>query len=113
MNSGDVLQSGEFLLWPGATTMLRDCSVASSPSLRRLELLPPMELDEGLKAVIAKSFGATEDEAVIAVARGLGFKSTSSQLRELIRRRVAALKAQDVLVDRDGMLAEGSGAPPQ
>lgn len=104
VSSGDILRSGDFLLWPGVTTVLRDRSLASSPSLRRLELLPPMEIDEGLKTLIVKSLGATEDEAINAVARGFGFKATSSQLREMIRGRIAALTANGDLVDREGML---------
>ncbi|MGJ7038880.1 very-short-patch-repair endonuclease [Shinella sp. BE166] len=104
VGSGDILRSGDFLLWPSATVVLRDRSVASSTSLRRLELLPPMEIDEGLKSLIANSLGATEDEAVNAVSRGLGFKATSSQLRETIRNRIAVLKTNGDLVDREGML---------
>ncbi|AFL53335.1 very-short-patch-repair endonuclease [Sinorhizobium fredii] len=112
VNSGEVLRSGEFLLWPGASIRLRDRSLASSPSLRRLELLPPMEIDDGLKEIIGQSFGATEDEAVNAVARGLGFKATSGQLREMIRARIDLLKGHGILEDKDGMLTQGSGVAP-
>lgn len=110
VNSGDVLRSGEFLLRPGADVRLRDRSLASSPSLRRLELLPPMEIDEGLKIVIGQSLGATHEEAVNAVARGLGFKATSSQLRDLVRARIEVLKGQGDLEEREGMLSTGRGA---
>lgn len=112
VNSGEVLRSGPFLLWPGVPITLRDRALASSPSLRRLELLPPMEIDAGLKAIINQSLGATEDEAVNAVARGLGFKATSAQLREIICARIIALKGQGVLEDRDGMLRAGTEAAP-
>ncbi|WP_276120154.1 DUF3320 domain-containing protein [Pararhizobium qamdonense] len=104
VSSGEILRSGDFLLWPGANAILRDRSLASSPSLRRLELLPPVEIDLGLQNLIVESLGATEEEAINAVARGLGFKATSSQLRELIRGRIAALRANGDLVDREGML---------
>lgn len=112
VNSGEVLRSGPFLLWPGVPITLRDRALASSPSLRRLELLPPMEIDAGLKAIINQSLGATEDEAVNAVARGLGFKATSAQLREITCARIIALKGQGVLEDRDGMLRAGTEAAP-
>jgi len=101
---GVVVRSGEFLLEPGAVVRLRDRSASSSPSLRRLELLPPMEIDEGLKVIIKGSLGSTEDQAINAVARGLGFKATSAQLRELIRARIEVLIARGNLNDRDGML---------
>lgn len=68
-----------------------------------------MEIDEGLKAIIQASLGATEDEAVNAVARGLGFKATSSQLREIILDRVKELKDDGSFSTRDGMLAVEGG----
>lgn len=49
VNSGEVLRSGDFLLKPGAEIRLRDRSAALSPSLRRLELIPPMENRRGLE----------------------------------------------------------------
>ncbi|MBM3096067.1 DUF3320 domain-containing protein [Ensifer sp. T173] len=109
VNSGEVLRSGAFLLWPGAPIGLRDRTLASSPSLRRPDLLPPMEIDAGLKALINQSLGATEDEAVNAVARGLGFKATSAQLREVIGARIVALKREGTLEDKHGMLTAGNG----
>lgn len=110
VNSGEVLRSGEFLLKPGAEIRLRDRSGAASPSLRRLEMIPPMEIDVGLNTVVGQSLGATEDEAVNAIARGLGFKATSSQLKDIIRSRIEALKESGELEDRDGMLGPGRGA---
>ncbi|PSJ51733.1 DUF3320 domain-containing protein [Pseudaminobacter soli (ex Li et al. 2025)] len=109
VNSGEIVRSGDFLLWPGAPVQLRDRSEVSSPSLRRIELIPPMEMDEGLKAIVQASLGATEDEAVNAVARGLGFKATSSQLREVILERVKRLKDDGSFSTRDGMLAVEGG----
>ncbi|MBX5198310.1 DUF3320 domain-containing protein [Rhizobium sp. NZLR10] len=102
-----VYRSGEFLLWPGAEIRLRDRSLVSSSGLRRIEMIPPMEIDQGLVSVVGTGLGATEDEAVNAIARGLGFKSTSSQLRELIVSRIEVLKASAKLRIRDGMLAGG------
>ncbi|MGO7208478.1 DUF3320 domain-containing protein, partial [Rhizobium ruizarguesonis] len=75
-----VYRSGDFLTWPGAEARLRDRSLVSSSDLRRIEMIPPMEIDQGLISVVGTGLGATDDEAVNAVARGLGFKSTSSQL---------------------------------
>jgi very-short-patch-repair endonuclease len=111
VNSGGVVRSGEFLMKTGDEIRLRDRSLASSPSLRRLELLPPMEIDEGLQAIIGQSFGATEDEAVNAVARGLGFKATSAQLRDIIRSRIEILKGQGKLDETEGMLTASGAAP--
>jgi len=108
VNAGQVYRLGDFLLWPDAEIRLRDRTAVSSPSLRRIELIPPMEIDQGLTTLIATSLGVTESEAVNAVARGLGFKATSSQLRDVIVGRIETLKANGELLVRDGMLVSGN-----
>ncbi|MCM2475673.1 DUF3320 domain-containing protein [Rhizobium sp. CG5] len=110
VNGGHVYRSGDFLLWPGAEVRLRDRSAVATVSLRRIEMIPPTEIDAGLVSLIETSFGATEDEAVNAISRGLGFKSTSSQLRDLIVSRIEALKAEGRFQLRDGMLTLGVAA---
>ncbi|KQW47225.1 MULTISPECIES: DUF3320 domain-containing protein [unclassified Ensifer] len=109
VNGGEIHRSGEFLLWPGSEIALRDRSNVTSLGLRRVEMLPPMEIDEGLKAIVSSSLGATPDEAINAVSRAMGFKATSSQLRELILTRVQKLKDDGVLAERDGMLTSSVG----
>jgi very-short-patch-repair endonuclease len=103
-NSQEIVRDGEFLLWPDKDITLRDRSGVTSLSLRRIEMLPPMEIDEGLITVIRTSLGATVDQAVNAVARGLGFKSTSSQLKELVESRIVLLQEKGSLIDFGGML---------
>jgi hypothetical protein len=63
-----------------------------------------MEIDHGLKTIIDQSLGGTEEQAINAVARGLGFKATSAQLREIIRGRIEVLVTRGELEKRDGML---------
>lgn len=111
VSGGHVYRSGDFLLWPGVEARLRDRSAVSSTGLRRIEQIPPMEIDEGLLSVLESSFGATDEEAVNAIARGLGFKATSSQLREVIVARINALKAEGSILVRDGMLTINADAP--
>jgi very-short-patch-repair endonuclease len=102
--SGEVVANGDFLFRADAPVSLRDRSAVVSPSLRRIELIPPQEIDQGLKEIIEASLGATAEQAVNAISRGLGFKSTSAQLRSLVMTRIDALKREDVLVEADGML---------
>ncbi|WP_414814764.1 DUF3320 domain-containing protein [Rhizobium sp. IY2] len=108
VNAAHVYRSGDFLLWPGAEIRVRDRTAVASPTLRRIEMIPPMEIDQGLTSLISTSLGATENEAVNAVARGLGFKATSSQLRDVILARIEALKSDGELLVRDGMLVSGN-----
>ncbi|MGG7519071.1 DUF3320 domain-containing protein, partial [Allorhizobium undicola] len=110
-NGGHIYRSGDFLLWPGAEVRLRDRSAVASLALRRIEMIPPMEIDEGLVAMLSTSLGATEDEAINAISRGLGFKATSSQLRDLILSRLEILKAKGRLLIRDGMLSVAVDEP--
>ncbi|MBO1040666.1 DUF3320 domain-containing protein [Brucella pituitosa] len=95
---------GQFLLWPNGEIKLRDRSEVTSLSLRRLDMLPPMEIDQGLRQLVEASFGATPDEAINAISRALGFKSTSGQLREHIQARIGYLKKANILEERDGLL---------
>ncbi len=108
-SSGEILRDGEFLLWPSRPAELRDRTEASSTSLRRLDMLPPMEIDAGLVDIIGHSLGASPDEAVNAVARGMGFKATSGQLRDIIVQRIAKLKEAGQLQDKAGVLVVTGG----
>jgi very-short-patch-repair endonuclease len=110
VRSGDVVRDGRFLTWLDAPIILRDRSQVTSQSLRRIELIPPMEIDQGLKDIIIASLGATSDQAVNAVSRALGFKSTSSQLRDTIEQRIEVLKGEGGLVESNGMLIVGGEA---
>jgi hypothetical protein len=104
VNSGEILRSGAFLMWPGASIRLRDRNSVASQGLRRVEMIPPMEIDAGLRSIVEKSLGASPDEAVNAISRGLGFRATSSQLRDVILARIKLLKEGGILLERDGML---------
>lgn len=81
---GTVLQDGNFFLKPGAEIHVRDRSLASSASLRKPECLPPHEIKKAVLALVEVNFGAGREQLAIEVARLLGFKSTSAQLRGVI-----------------------------
>jgi hypothetical protein len=78
---------GDFLLVPGQPIRIRDRSEVASLSLRRPEYLPPREIDTALRSTVAENLGATMEELIQCVSRKFGFRSTSSQLRELIESR--------------------------
>jgi len=110
VRSGDVVQDGRFLMLKDAPIVLRDRREVISQSLRKIEFIPPMEIDQGLKHIIIASLGATSEQAVSAVSRGLGFKATSSQLRDTVMQRIEALKGEGRLVESNGMLIVGGEA---
>ncbi|HHA2423627.1 DUF3320 domain-containing protein [Stenotrophomonas maltophilia] len=106
VEDGLVLQDGEFLLWPGRAIRVRDRSCVHSLSLRRPELLPPMEMDVAILELVRENLGASLDEVALHVSRRLGFRTTSAQLRAALVGRAETLLARGVLVLRNGLLAE-------
>jgi very-short-patch-repair endonuclease len=97
-DDGFVFSSGELIV------RVRNRAEVESASLRRPEMLPPAEIDRCLELLVESHFGVIREEAVIACAREFGFRSTSSQLREAILRRIEALIARGRLVDEAGAL---------
>lgn len=81
---------------------VRSRETVGSSTLRKPEMLPPQELDAAIISFVAAHISASQEEITRAVARGLGFKSTGSQLRSRIESRIIFLISARVLVrDRD------------
>ncbi|ESZ10766.1 hypothetical protein X735_27535 [Mesorhizobium sp. L2C085B000] len=68
------------------------------------------EVAQGAMEVVKSNLGATEEEIAITVARMLGFKATSAQLRQLISAGVDDLIAKGLLRPQDGLLVAGESA---
>jgi hypothetical protein len=90
---------------------VRDRALAASPTLRKPEMLPPAEIEAALLSVVARNFGATEDQAATAVARALGFRAVSAQLRDTIRAVLRTAVDSGVLARRDTLINAGPNAP--
>lgn len=88
----------------GKPVVVRNRALASSRSLRKVELLPPQELRQALLELIDQAHGAGAEEVATPVARRLGFQGTSQALRERIQAQVQVLLAQGQLQDHDGTL---------
>lgn len=101
----------DFYWLPSTEPVVRDRSCASSPTLRRPEMLPPTEIRRALVDLVAQNFGATEEQAVQAASRAFGFKSTSSQLREIILDELKAALTQGMLACQDALIGLGPHAP--
>ncbi|HEY4355853.1 MAG TPA: DUF3320 domain-containing protein [Acidobacteriaceae bacterium] len=100
-----LIANGDFLDVAGKEPQPRDRSLVISPGLRRIEMLPPAEVDSAILKVIGASMGATTDQTIQAVSRLFGFKSTSTQLRNLIDDRRQFLVNNRKLTEKDGMLS--------
>jgi very-short-patch-repair endonuclease len=112
VREGRLAEDGDFLSIPGKVIRVRDRSEVRSLSLRKPESLPPAELDIAILNVVRENYGATDDQVVLAAARAVGFKATSSQLRELLNGIIADAIAGERLARRNGMLVLGLSAPP-
>jgi very-short-patch-repair endonuclease len=88
---GMIACEGEFYLEQGADVHVRDRSTASSAGLKKPEHLPPQEIRKAILALIEANFGASYSQLPTEVARLLGFKATSAQLREVIEPQIQEL----------------------
>jgi very-short-patch-repair endonuclease len=103
----------DFCKVPGAILpAVRSRELVMSQTLRRPDMLPPEEIALAIKSVVKESFGAQPDEVFTAVARLLGFKSTSAQLRERFSAEANRLVKHGDLTDREGTLAEAEPVAP-
>lgn len=103
-----INRDGDFLLWPGREVIARDRSSTESNTLRRPELLPPMEIDAAILSLIKENLGATLDEVALHVSRRLGYRTTSSQLRAALIARAEALISDGRLELKAGSLSLAS-----
>jgi len=101
LQAGWVEEDREIILLPGKEVQIRDRSDVDSSSLKKVDFLPPQEIQVGILQLVRASHRVEMGELAVGVARMLGFKSTSKQLREVVEREV------DVLVQRGELLMAG------
>lgn len=101
---GRVIRRGEFLSLPDVVPVPRDRSEVTAVALRKAEMLPPSEIEVAILTVVRKNFGATREQVIQAVARGMGIQNTSAQVRAVIDGVVASVLTSRRLVEVGGML---------
>lgn len=101
---GKLIRDGEFLSIPGQEVAVRDRSGVASASIRKVEALPPKELESAVLEVTRRGLGASAEEVVAAVPRLLGFKSASFQLRQVVSAAVNRLENNGLLAREAGLL---------
>ncbi len=109
--AGTVAVADRILAIPGAEVRARDRAAAASPSLRKPEMLPPVEVDVAVVEAARRNFGGTADELLQEGARALGFRTVGGQLREVMRARIAALEEGGRLVRSGELLVVPDAAP--
>lgn len=93
-----------FLSVPDSTVSVRDRGNAISNGLRKLEMISSREIAMGVEQVVAANFGGTEEEVATAVARMLGFRSTSTVLRKAVSAVIEEMLRSGTLAREEKML---------
>lgn len=86
---------------------VRDRGDVPSNTLRKPEMLPPPEIRRAISTVVQVHLGVESEEALVETARLFGFRSTSSQLKQVLEREMTSLVASGELEERNGKLYVG------
>jgi len=101
------ITGGPFHCLPGQAITIRDRSAVDSAGLRKPDMLPTEEIETAFRAVIESNFGAPHDALVIAVARLLGFATTSAPLRERLDAVLSAMLARGEVRVSNSLVVRG------
>lgn len=91
--SPDYLRDGEFLDKRNREITLRDRTDVDVPSLKKVENLPPREIQKAVLGVVESHLGVSTDEITKEVAQALGFKYSVAQLKEHVAAALSTLAA--------------------
>jgi hypothetical protein len=89
---------------PNCDVRVRSRANVTSPTLRKPEHLPTVEIHAAILSVLQASHGAARSEIPIAVARLFGFQATSAQLKTLIDTQVQRLVLSGRIQEMNGVL---------
>jgi very-short-patch-repair endonuclease len=101
---GRIVRRGPFLSLPDVAPIARDRSEVTVIALRKAEMLPPDEIEAAIFLVVRQNFGATREQVIQAVARGLGIRNTSAQVRSAIDDVIGLALSARRLIEVGGML---------
>jgi uncharacterized protein with von Willebrand factor type A (vWA) domain len=90
-----------YTLQPLTECAPRDRSKTRSATLRRPEMLPPVEIRTGLRQIVADHVGVEPQDAIVEVARMFGFQRTGPDLQRVIEGHLRALLSEGVFVLRN------------
>ncbi|HWL69272.1 MAG TPA: DUF3320 domain-containing protein [Geminicoccus sp.] len=109
---GKLTRDGRFLSIPGQPVTVRDRSGVASASLRKLETLPPKELEAAVLQIARTGLGASLEEIAVNAPRLMGFKLVSAQLRQLVSATVVRLESIGSLSREAGLLVTVEAGQP-
>ncbi|MCY3932329.1 MAG: DUF3320 domain-containing protein [Acidobacteria bacterium] len=77
---------------------VRDRRAVESGTLRKIDMLPPVEVRAALVAAVERNIGINAVDCAREVARAFGFKATSADLRRLVAEEAERLVGESLLV---------------
>ena len=101
---GQLQREEGFVQIPGAPVVVRNRATAKSPTLRKVEALPPCELREALREILRRSHGCQRAELAAAAARAFGFGSVTAAMREAVAVGLSKLVEDGTAVEVDGLV---------
>ncbi len=105
VGSGFVVEDNRFLCDRVASAMPVRCrDQVSSLTLRKPEMIPPSEIREAAQRLTTDNVGIQKEEVRNSVARLMGFKTTSSQLRDAIDDAINRMIKEGQLTHRENKL---------
>lgn len=97
------------LMLPECNVRVRNRANVTSPTLRKPEHLPTVEIHAAVLSLLEANHGAARSELPTAVARLFGFQATSAQLKALIDSQVETLVRTGKVNEVNGTLKAASG----
>ncbi len=101
-------RDGDFLSLAGAPAIVRDRSEVRSAGLRSIERIAGVEMRAGIGAAAVALVGASEGDLALAVARALGFKAMSGNVRERLLEEIRAMVREGSLREDGAVLRPAS-----
>jgi len=103
--AGAIAHGSPFYFKPDQKEVpIRNRENTASANLRKPKILPPTEVIAAILAVVRIHFGIKNNEVIAEVSRLFGFKSTSSQLRQIIQTQLQGLVDNGAVTERDAVL---------
>jgi hypothetical protein len=108
---GRIVRQGDFLC-PTDNAPVRPRRPVNGTALRRIEHVPPQELEAAAIIVTSLAGGVGREELIPEVGRVLGYLRTGAHVEKAARSAVSRLVKRGVLVERAGFLVLSESAPP-
>jgi len=107
IDRGVIVDDGNGFLTQASTigaVVVRDRSNVVSSTLRKPEFLPPAEVRQAVRQIVAREIGISPNEVAGALARSLGFSNSTAALRDAASREMDHLLEQRAIINRNGRL---------